>query len=976
MGFTWPESGGGSAGIAALKLIGSAAGAQRLLDQTGEPWTTLLWDSALIVVYSLGLVAAVHLVFPLFRLRSLRKAARPASAAALAPGVLDLVANVLLVVAITRPTWTDGWFLAVATLAFAKFLLTAVLLGAILVGVASGLTTHDEHYHRLAKENEAAAVPSAAMPAGRRLGIALSGGGVRAASLSLGALQELERADRLGWDDAEVITAVSGGAYMGGAWQLGRHGCDSGNANAWRREWLDADGIPNRTGTPGAEEQHLLNNLGYLTSPWPRGQHNDTGAGNAHSGAEDPVATRMRNSASFWVTLLVGFGVNLVVLSAAVVAAVIPVALALEWLIGLAGRCATTASGATQGLCLVQQPGVWVPPVGWLAMGLILAFGWVTAGKLPGIRTRTSLLAALRVMTFASFGLAGAQAFVLVGFPLIVVAVDAASPGAIAAMAAALVTMAGSVVRILQKQVLALAPKLGGVAFVVLFLAGAGLVAGVVWTRWPVTTSWSVFGGLTLFLVLIWYCCSPELWSMFAFYRGKLRSAYALHRDKNIKNRARPYVNDADRDPALDYRQEPQLSEIADSRLTICSAVHASTKAVRTHYRIPAMSLTWSPRELSMFVPQDDQGRASRYACSMTALENVYQGAGLGLTTRRLTTMFAVALSAAAVSPAMGRFRIGPTSLLITFANVRLGSWLPNPRYITDADSLPRPVRRFPVVRLGYLFKEFFGIHDPTDLFVYVSDGGHWENSGLVELLRGQPVAEPAAAGNGNGQHKSEPAYQVPNEIILVDADAGHAVSVLQLAQAIDLAKLECDVDIFVDLEKLRAFPSGEGGPCFAERSVALGVVRKQDRWGLLWYAKPALTMDSPAPLLSHREFDSEFPATTTLNQFFDTATYFAYRDLGRHNAALIKTARRELRAYFASTPRLENWLERDGNGQLESEHWAIREFARLLRHQSNQLNGRSMSGQQALFDDVQAMLFDAPKQPPRVQFAMPVTVS
>ena len=47
--------------------------------------------------------------------------------------------------------------------------------------------------------------------------------------------------------------------------------------------------------------------------------------------------------------------------------------------------------------------------------------------------------------------------------------------------------------------------------------------------------------------------------------------------------------------------------------------------------------------------------------------------------------MFAVALAGAAVAPAMGRLRIGPTSALITFGNVRLGTWLPNPRYVKRA---------------------------------------------------------------------------------------------------------------------------------------------------------------------------------------------------------------------------------------------------------------------------------------------------
>ena len=89
------------------------------------------------------------------------------------------------------------------------------------------------------------------------------------------------------------------------------------------------------------------------------------------------------------------------------------------------------------------------------------------------------------------------------------------------------------------------------------------------------------------------------------------------------------------------------------SPLTICAAAHATTKAVRTHYGIPAMSFTFDPEKVRLFVPQDDLGHAGAYECTVAQLANVYPGGGRGFTTRRITTMFAVGLSGAAVSPAM-----------------------------------------------------------------------------------------------------------------------------------------------------------------------------------------------------------------------------------------------------------------------------------------------------------------------------------
>ena len=120
----------------------------------------------------------------------------------------------------------------------------------------------------------------------------------------------------------------------------------------------------------------------------------------------------------------------------------------------------------------------------------------------------------------------------------------------------------------------------------------------------------------------------------------------------------------------------------------------------------------------------------------------------------------------------------------------------------------------------------------------------------------------------------------MPREVIAIDADPGNPGSVHQLSSAIDLARLECGVHIHIDLDPVRAFAAEPGGPAYARRSVALGVMKRGTDWGLLWYGKPVLSKDSPTPLLAHREIDAEFPHTTTVDQFFDTShSYVAYQE-------------------------------------------------------------------------------------------------
>lgn len=56
--------------------------------------------------------------------------------------------------------------------------------------------------------------------------------------------------------------------------------------------------------------------------------------------------------------------------------------------------------------------------------------------------------------------------------------------------------------------------------------------------------------------------------------------------------------------------------------------------------------------------------------------------------------------------------------------------WIPSPIALSEGLSA------LPLVRMGYYVKEIFGIYDAHDDYMFVSDGGHWDNLGLVELLR------------------------------------------------------------------------------------------------------------------------------------------------------------------------------------------------------------------------------------------------
>ena len=182
---------GVSEGILALELSADGQLAQGLVEDIDAAQQALLYDFAFIAGYTVALMLALWLLVPLFRLNLLRTNVRALAIAPLAAAALDAAENVLLLIGTGPGEWADGWFQAAAALAFAKFVIIVGLLLLLVGAAASGLTTPQWLYTRMAAEPRRQQVKLPDLAPQR--GIALSGGGVRAASVSLGALQELEQ---------------------------------------------------------------------------------------------------------------------------------------------------------------------------------------------------------------------------------------------------------------------------------------------------------------------------------------------------------------------------------------------------------------------------------------------------------------------------------------------------------------------------------------------------------------------------------------------------------------------------------------------------------------------------------------------------------------------------------------------------------------------------------------------------------------
>jgi hypothetical protein len=137
-----------------------------------------------------------------------------------------------------------------------------------------------------------------------------------------------------------------------------------------------------------------------------------------------------------------------------------------------------------------------------------------------------------------------------------------------------------------------------------------------------------------------------------------------------------------------------------------------------------AAPFTFSPLHAGSASTAFEQGAAFRASYPLPDREPYGGPDGLTLGT-------AMAISGAAVSPNMGYNSSPGVSFLMTLFNVRLGWWLGNPRSGSTryADTGPR-------IALRPFFMEMFGLTSEKEPWVYLSDGGHFENLGMYEMVR------------------------------------------------------------------------------------------------------------------------------------------------------------------------------------------------------------------------------------------------
>jgi len=219
----------------------------------------------------------------------------------------------------------------------------------------------------------------------------------------------------------------------------------------------------------------------------------------------------------------------------------------------------------------------------------------------------------------------------------------------------------------------------------------------------------------------------------------------------------------------------------------------------------------------------------------------------------------AVAISGAAVSPNMGNYSSPLVTFLMALFNVRLGWWLGNPGPCgNNTYNLPAP--RWPT---RSLIAETLGDTDDGHPYVYLSDGGHFENLGLYEMV-----------------------LRRCRFILVVDGSADPECTFDNLGNAIQKVRIDTGVEIaFEGRLPIHARTSEKTGG----RRCAIALIRysavdggeSKDTDGVLIYVKAAFYGDEPADVYNYARSHTDFPHESTADQWFSESQFESYRKLG-----------------------------------------------------------------------------------------------
>jgi len=217
--------------------------------------------------------------------------------------------------------------------------------------------------------------------------------------------------------------------------------------------------------------------------------------------------------------------------------------------------------------------------------------------------------------------------------------------------------------------------------------------------------------------------------------------------------------------------------------------------------------------------------------------------------TNTLPMATALAISGAAFSPQMGTYGSSLLAYPFTLLNARLGYWM---RW--RATSLPSFLQRLAFSVLARVYEAIPPLPRGSG-HLYLTDGGHFDNLGLYEMVRRRC-----------------------RYILVLDGGRDSGRQFGALASAIRRIRTDFDVDITInDLETKASLYRG---------TIHYSNANPDEQDGTLVYLRPEIGLREPADVISYYRLHDDFPHESTADQFFSESQFESYRNLGTFTMA------------------------------------------------------------------------------------------
>jgi hypothetical protein len=357
---------------------------------------------------------------------------------------------------------------------------------------------------------------------------------------------------------------------------------------------------------------------------------------------------------------------------------------------------------------------------------------------------------------------------------------------------------------------------------------------------------------LTLVLGLITMVLSRQIgvnqFSMHLFYRNRLVRAFlgATRIRLERQRSASPFTG-------FDMKDDLLIAELLESKNyfgpypIINATMSASSDIALDRQDRKAESFIFSPLFCGFDFSRtresaDAVNKSYDYAYRPTGEYGYENGPHIGT---------AMAISGAAANPNMGYHTSAATAFLLSIFNIRLGWWMGNPRTSKWNKSDPD-------FGLPYLIYELTGNTNTKRDFVCLSDGGHFDNMGLYELIRRKCMY-----------------------IVLSDAEQDESLNCEGLANAVRKCRIDFGVEIsFEHIEGITALNSKH----FSEQNYAVGKIiypENGNEEGVIIYIKASMTANESVDIQEYAKKNKTFPHQSTVDQFFNEEQFESYRKLG-----------------------------------------------------------------------------------------------